>query len=449
MQNNLIPKIENLHKLKNLEYLNLALNLITRVENLERCESLQKLDLTCNFVVELTSVESLSQNPRFSILYLTGNPCTEYTNYRAFVISVIPQLRELDGEEVSVTERLRAQQDKAQLREEIEKQQSIGLAKFDAARAKDQRELEMKERREKEEKEKLREKLKREILKEEEIEGSKKDDIEEEKEEKEEKKQSDEKKKLKESKWQKDIEEEEEEKIEQKEQRKEKKEKKAERKEGKKEDDNEDEDDDDMPELEEAGDIFKYTPEVRLSAHHELMRKREEEDEETSKKKLKKKMEEEEEENRRKRLVREDGTIIQKNEGGWPFRFYENSPPGTITLEVKVGRFLDTSLIDTQVHPDHILIMIKGKALQLKFPFEVFSDQAEGTRSEATGVLRIVVPKVNPNASFYGGPDYDPQVTLTGKAPKKQPPLISSSVVGEFQNSAISTQRSAVGGKIS
>jgi protein TilB len=36
--------------LQDLEYLNLAINNITKVQNLQRCESLQRLDLTINFI---------------------------------------------------------------------------------------------------------------------------------------------------------------------------------------------------------------------------------------------------------------------------------------------------------------------------------------------------------------------------------------------------------------
>ena len=53
---------ENVSRLKELEYLNLALNSIERVENLEGCESLTKLDLTLNFIGELTSLASLKHN---------------------------------------------------------------------------------------------------------------------------------------------------------------------------------------------------------------------------------------------------------------------------------------------------------------------------------------------------------------------------------------------------
>ena len=42
--------MENLNKLKELEYLNLALNNISMIENIDGCESLCKLDMTVNFV---------------------------------------------------------------------------------------------------------------------------------------------------------------------------------------------------------------------------------------------------------------------------------------------------------------------------------------------------------------------------------------------------------------
>ena len=42
--------MENLNKLKELEYLNLALNNVSKIENIEGCESLRKLDMTVNFV---------------------------------------------------------------------------------------------------------------------------------------------------------------------------------------------------------------------------------------------------------------------------------------------------------------------------------------------------------------------------------------------------------------
>ena len=42
--------MENLSRLKELEYINLALNNISLIENIEGCETLNKLDMTLNFI---------------------------------------------------------------------------------------------------------------------------------------------------------------------------------------------------------------------------------------------------------------------------------------------------------------------------------------------------------------------------------------------------------------
>ncbi|XP_049454488.1 dynein axonemal assembly factor 11 isoform X2 [Epinephelus fuscoguttatus] len=110
LQNNLIPRIENVGRLKKLEYLNLALNNIEVIENLEGCESLQKLDLTVNFVGCLSSVESLKHNIHLRELFLVGNPCTEFEGYRQYVVASLPQVKWLDGTEISRSERIQASQ---------------------------------------------------------------------------------------------------------------------------------------------------------------------------------------------------------------------------------------------------------------------------------------------------------------------------------------------------
>ena len=77
LQNNVIGKLQNLHRLKRLEYLNVALNNLRRVENLQGLESLQKLDLTMNFIdrAGLLSLHSLRRNEGLRDLYMVRNPC--------------------------------------------------------------------------------------------------------------------------------------------------------------------------------------------------------------------------------------------------------------------------------------------------------------------------------------------------------------------------------------
>ncbi|KAK2142007.1 hypothetical protein LSH36_1006g00020 [Paralvinella palmiformis] len=123
LQSNLIPKIENVGRLKKLEYLNLALNNIERIENLEGCESLKKLDLTVNFVGQLTTIKSLKDLTHLKELYLTGNPCTEYDGYRQYVIATLPQLKMLDGQEVGISERILAVQALPEIQGHIIQQQ--------------------------------------------------------------------------------------------------------------------------------------------------------------------------------------------------------------------------------------------------------------------------------------------------------------------------------------
>lgn len=108
LQNNYIEKIEHLGGLVELEYLNLALNNISHVEGLERCESLTKLDLTCNFVADVVDLESLQDLKDLHELYLTGNPCDRFEDYRPFVIATLPQLLILDGTEITHSERTRS-----------------------------------------------------------------------------------------------------------------------------------------------------------------------------------------------------------------------------------------------------------------------------------------------------------------------------------------------------
>lgn len=49
----------------------------------------------------------------------------------------------------------------------------------------------------------------------------------------------------------------------------------------------------------------------------------------------------------------------------------ESDDGSEITLEVKVGKYMDTSLIKADVQPHYIRLLIKGKLLQLELGVEV------------------------------------------------------------------------------
>nr|XP_043882665.1 dynein axonemal assembly factor 11-like [Solea senegalensis] len=119
LQNNLIDRMENLSRLKKLQYLNLALNNIEVIENLEGCESLQKLDLTVNFIGRLSSVETLRHNVHLRELFLVGNPCAEFQGYRQYVVTSLAQLKWLDGTKISRSERIGACQGLEEVRRRV------------------------------------------------------------------------------------------------------------------------------------------------------------------------------------------------------------------------------------------------------------------------------------------------------------------------------------------
>lgn len=140
LQSNLIGKIENLSKLKKLEYLNLALNNIERIENLDALESLSKLDLTLNFIGDLISVNNLRDNYNLKELILTGNPCTDYRGYREYVITVLPQLNTLDGACIKRHERITANAQFTDNKERIAQLQAEYVIKRDEQKVRVQNE---------------------------------------------------------------------------------------------------------------------------------------------------------------------------------------------------------------------------------------------------------------------------------------------------------------------
>ncbi|XP_070923917.1 dynein axonemal assembly factor 11 isoform X4 [Macaca nemestrina] len=65
-----------------------------------------------------------------------------------------------------------------------------------------------------------------------------------------------------------------------------------------------------------------------------------------------------------------------------------------IILDLAVYRYMDTSLINVDVQPTYVRVMIKGKPFQLVLPAEVKPDSSSAKRSQTTGHLVICMPKV-------------------------------------------------------
>jgi protein TilB len=123
LQNNVIGRLENLHHLKQLEYLNLAMNNIPKIEGLGSCEFLNKLDMTLNFVDfdELeASIVHLQPLVLLRELFMMGNPgASDWPGFERYAIAMLPQLEFLEGRQISRSDRILASQEFEALQEEL------------------------------------------------------------------------------------------------------------------------------------------------------------------------------------------------------------------------------------------------------------------------------------------------------------------------------------------
>ncbi|XP_041659800.1 protein tilB homolog isoform X2 [Cheilinus undulatus] len=332
LQNNLIPKIENLGRLKKLEYLNLALNNIEVIENLEGCESLQKLDLTVNFVGCLSSVESLQHNIHLTELFLVGNPSTEFEGYRQFVVASLPRLKFLDGIEISRSERIQASQGSEEVRRKVMEQEREYLKRRAREKEEAQRKAAGEERGNKERRP-----------------GS-------------------------DGHWYTDINNTDS--------------GKAENKENQEAEENINLMNSDLSEEQREREFWhtpcSFTPESRVEAHRHLEEKRKAKEKGKEKKKLK----------APRTLITADGRVLNTNEPKLDFSLTEDEDNNTIILDLAVYRHMDTSLIDVDVQPTYARISVKGKIFQIVLPAEVKPDSSTAQRSQTTGHLVLTMPRV-------------------------------------------------------
>ncbi|XP_058898692.1 dynein axonemal assembly factor 11 isoform X4 [Kogia breviceps] len=337
LQNNLIGKIENVSKLKKLEYLNLALNNIEKIENLEGCEGLTKLDLTVNFIGELSSVKALQHNIHLKELFLMGNPCADFDGYRQFVVATLQQLKWLDGKEIERSERIQALQDFPEVEQQIREQEKAYCLK----RAKDKEEAQRK-------------------LQEEENEG-----------------QREGRHTGFDGRWYTDI-------I------------------ATLPSSEESKDDVQAPEIQE-GECKKkkldnveddlefwnkpslYTPESRLETLRHMEKQRKDQEKLSEKKKKVKPP---------RVLISENGRALNVNEPKLDFSLRDDEKRNQIVLDLAVYRYMDTSLIDVDVQPTYVRVMVKGKPFQLVLPAEVKPDSSSAKRAQTTGHLVVYMPKV-------------------------------------------------------
>ena len=143
-----------------------------------------------------------------------------------------------------------------------------------------------------------------------------------------------------------------------------------------------------------------HTPQVRLQMARELAEQKaaKAKEEEANVPRVKGEADHEEDQQAaidQARKREERGDIKQCNEGRWQFQFDEESQPGSVLLRVPVAKFLSSTLIDVDVHPTYVSVVIKGKVLRLVLPAEVRAEDSTAQRSATTGHLLLIMPKVN------------------------------------------------------
>ncbi|GAB4823127.1 hypothetical protein N2152v2_010173 [Parachlorella kessleri] len=120
-------------------------------------------------------------------------------------------------------------------------------------------------------------------------------------------------------------------------------------------------------------------------------------------------------------LLTDGEAVYQKNEGKWDFTLDESPDGCSVVLDVDVGRYLDTSLIQADVQPTFVRLLIKGRLLQLLLPQEVRPDSSTAQRSKTTGHLVITMPKEDPqDGATFDVTHTRPAVLSAGAAPSEE-----------------------------
>eukprot|EP01017_Pseudomicrothorax_dubius_P016555 TRINITY_DN1877_c0_g3_i8.p1 TRINITY_DN1877_c0_g3~~TRINITY_DN1877_c0_g3_i8.p1 ORF type:complete len:280 (+),score=62.91 TRINITY_DN1877_c0_g3_i8:57-842(+) len=132
-----------------------------------------------------------------------------------------------------------------------------------------------------------------------------------------------------------------------------------------------------------------YTRENRRKMYLEMGKEREEKERRENPKKF--------EENEPSPMFLANGEIRQCNEGKYDFLLNEWDDPEMTVFEMKIPKYLNTSLIDVNINPKWVSVRVKGKLTQLRLTEEIAVEKSTTQRSQTTGVLLIKMPKVTPN----------------------------------------------------
>eukprot|EP00794_Sanderia_malayensis_P016160 gene16160-17783_t len=131
----------------------------------------------------------------------------------------------------------------------------------------------------------------------------------------------------------------------------------------------------------------EYTPESRVEMHNHIKEQNE------LKEKQKMKNTEPNPSARQVRFFKDDGEPLNVNTSKIQFILHDKEEEGMYVLDVHCYKYMDTSLIDVDVQPKYVRVVIKGKFLQIVLLEKVNPDKCVAQRSETTGHLLVKMPK--------------------------------------------------------
>lgn len=109
ISNNRISSIQPLRKLTRLRVLVAARNRIITLDGVSGCKSLNRLDVSDNSIEALDGVADAAACPLLGNLNLSCNPAQSCIDYRLHLVSLLPQVNNLDNLLVDEKEKVHAQ----------------------------------------------------------------------------------------------------------------------------------------------------------------------------------------------------------------------------------------------------------------------------------------------------------------------------------------------------
>ncbi|XP_029655082.1 protein tilB homolog [Octopus sinensis] len=94
-----------------------------------------------------------------------------------------------------------------------------------------------------------------------------------------------------------------------------------------------------------------------------------------------------------------DGRPMNINESKIDFKLTDDD--NCFILDMKLYKYLDSSLINVDIQPKYVRVLIKGKVFQLSLGMEISQTRSTCQRSKTSGYLSITMPKVIFNSEYF------------------------------------------------